>query len=270
MKHPHPHTRHQPSKTLGTVSVPRLGIPAALAVLALLALAASACGSGSIGFQIGGQSVEEAAVDLIETELAEDFGTELTGECPEVSDPEVGTEFTCTATTPDGEVIPVDAVIDREDHIALTAAVATPATIRNAAIEAIEGDLAEVVGADLTAECPEVDNADEGSTFSCTGTLPDGSAAEIEATVGSGADVGVRTTNVVIASALPQIEAAAAELLVEQIGADGTVDCGGAQPVVLDDTNEIDCVVTNAAGATTDAKITMTDLEAGTFTIRQA
>ena len=110
-------------------------------LIGTLALVAVACTSGGIDFQIGGQSVQEAAVELIEDDLADDLGTELTAECPEVPDAEVGTEFMCTATTPEGDEIPVDAVIDREDHIALTAQAATPTSVRNAAIEAIEGCL---------------------------------------------------------------------------------------------------------------------------------
>jgi hypothetical protein len=89
---------------------------AVVAVLASVALAAGC--SGDVSFSIGGQSVEDAAVELIEGELADGIGLgELEADCPEVPDPEVGTEFGCTATTPDGAVIDFAGTVDREDHI---------------------------------------------------------------------------------------------------------------------------------------------------------
>ena len=82
-----------------------------------MALVAAAC-SGSASFSIGGQSVEEAAEELIAGELAEQIGLgELTPSCPAVEDPEVGVTFSCTATTPDGLTIEFAGVVDREDHI---------------------------------------------------------------------------------------------------------------------------------------------------------
>ncbi len=72
----------------------------------------TAC-SGDISFSIGGQSVDDAAVELIEGDLADQIGLgELTAACPEVPDAEVGTEFDCTATTADGAVIEI-AGVDR-------------------------------------------------------------------------------------------------------------------------------------------------------------
>jgi hypothetical protein len=86
----------------------------------VVALAMAAGCSGDFSFSIGGQSVEDAAVELIEGELAEGIGLgELEADCPEVADPEVGTEFDCTATTADGVVIEIAGLVDREDHIDL-------------------------------------------------------------------------------------------------------------------------------------------------------
>jgi hypothetical protein len=86
-------------------------------MLALGAAVTAGC-SGDISFSIGGQSIEDAAVELIEGDLAEGIGLgALEATCPEVADPAVGTEFDCTATTPDGAVIEFAGLVDREDHI---------------------------------------------------------------------------------------------------------------------------------------------------------
>lgn len=76
--------------------------------------------SGSTSFSIGGQSVDEAAEQLIAGDLAGQLGLgELTPTCDELDDPEVGTTFTCTASTADGRVVEFDGVVDGEDHISL-------------------------------------------------------------------------------------------------------------------------------------------------------
>lgn len=94
--------------------------PALVALLGL-AILVSAC-SGSASFSIGGQTVEEAAEELIAGDLAEQIGLgALIPDCPAVDDPEVGTTFACTATTADGQIITIDGVVDREDHIDLKA-----------------------------------------------------------------------------------------------------------------------------------------------------
>lgn len=86
--------------------------------LGVLLAACAVLAGCSASFSIGGQSVEDAAVELISGELADELGLgELSATCPPVEDPEVGTEFTCTATTSDGRTIEFDGVVDREDHI---------------------------------------------------------------------------------------------------------------------------------------------------------
>ena len=88
-----------------------------IALPVALALVAAGC-SGSVDFSIGGQSPERAAEVLIEGELADQAGLgELDATCPDVADPDVGTEFVCTATTSDGQEIEFVTLIDREDHI---------------------------------------------------------------------------------------------------------------------------------------------------------
>ena len=88
----------------------------ALIVLAVIAMLAASCGSAS--FSIGGKSVEEAAEELIAGDLADQLGLgALTPDCPAVEDPEVGTTFQCTATTPDGATIEFDGVVSSEDIV---------------------------------------------------------------------------------------------------------------------------------------------------------
>lgn len=146
-----------------------------------LATLAAAC---SASFTIGDQTVEDAATDLIEGELADQIGLgPLTATCPEVPDPEVGTEFTCTATTGEGETIELAAVVDREDHID----VETVNLISAQAIPAIEAagvdTLNEQSGSALDAtamECPEISLViTPGKTMSCVLTDIDGSQFDV-------------------------------------------------------------------------------------------
>ena len=143
----------------------------------VLALVASAC---SASFSIGGQSVEEAATELIEGELAEQIALgPLNANCPEVEDPDIGTEFACSATTADGETIDFAGIVDREDHIDVTsvnliAARAIPA-YESAGIDLVNQQSGSTL--DVTAmDCPEVSYVfNEGRTMECTLTDVDGS-----------------------------------------------------------------------------------------------
>lgn len=90
-----------------------------LLLLATGMLIMAACG-GSISFSIGGESVEDAAEDLIEGELADGLGLgELSAACEDVDEPQVGSKFSCLATTENGQVVKIDGEVDREDHINL-------------------------------------------------------------------------------------------------------------------------------------------------------
>lgn len=83
--------------------------------LAGLLIVATGC---SASFQIGGVSVEDAAINLINGDLAQSVGRgPLATTCGEVADPQVGTEFECRSRTEDNEQIDWAVVVDREDHI---------------------------------------------------------------------------------------------------------------------------------------------------------
>ena len=125
-----------------------------IALLTTSVIAAS-CGSASFEVSFGGGtgSVEEAAAFLIEGELADQVGTTLVADCPPVDDPDVGTTFTCTATTETGEVIEFDGIVDREDHIDLNS---TNLVVADAVPDweaLVEGSVEETVGVDVVIDC---------------------------------------------------------------------------------------------------------------------
>ena len=167
---------------------------ARIAAVVAVVLTASACGSTSFEVSFGGGSgtVEEAATFLIEGELADQVGAPLIADCPEVPDPEVGTEFTCTGTTEQGDVITFAGIVDREDHIDLN------------------------------------------------------------------------STNLIVADRVAAWEDGVAASVGETLGFAVTVDCGD-RFVVLDETGEIPCRVTDEFGEQARLVVTVTDLDEGDF-----
>ena len=104
----------------------------------------------------------------------------------------MGTTFTCTATTPDGEELTFNAEIREDDEVF----VYTTNYDRVARI-LIEGQLASSLGAEsLTTACDEPGSTEVGSTFTCTADLPSGDTITIDAQVQEGGEVAVQTTNV--------------------------------------------------------------------------
>ena len=83
-----------------------------IAAGAVIAALATGC-----EFSIGGESADQAAVKLIEGEFATNIGFDVTANCPPVDSQEIGTTFSCTATTAEGETIQIAGEIDAEDHI---------------------------------------------------------------------------------------------------------------------------------------------------------
>ena len=163
-------------------------------VVCALVLLATGCGATSFEVSFGGStgSIESVASDLIEGELSDQIGVALEPDCPEVTDPGVGSTFTCTGTTPDGEVIEFAGVVDREDHIDVT------------------------------------------------------------------------STNLLLADQLDGWESVAAESVAAEIEVEVTVDCGD-RFVVFDASFEMRCSIRDQAGDSADLRITITDLDAGDF-----
>jgi len=124
-----------------------------LVVAALSASAMLGACSADASFRIGGESVEDAAAELIETEITEQVGLDLDANCPTVENPEVGTEFTCTASTDDGRTVEFDGVVDRENHIDLKTTNLINAEVL-AAFEASAADKVEQeTGVAVTVDC---------------------------------------------------------------------------------------------------------------------
>ena len=155
------------------------------ASIALSIVAVSGC---SAEFSIGGQSPEDAAVDLIEGELADQIGQPLTGACDDVDDPEVGTAFDCTGTTADGDVIDFVTLIDEEDHISVDSVNVVTAE----AVGRFEAAAVEALGAETGVDLdPAAIDCGDGSVIlppsgdmSCTVTDPtDGTVYEATLTV---------------------------------------------------------------------------------------
>ena len=87
-----------------------------IAALAPLFMVSACMGSASL--QIRGQSVDEAAVELINGDFAQMVGIgPLTTTCDEVVEPEVGTEFGCLSTSGDNQTIEWGVRVDRDNHI---------------------------------------------------------------------------------------------------------------------------------------------------------
>lgn len=82
-----------------------------------------------------------------------------------------------------------------------------------AAIEAIEGSVAQQLGTELTADCPPA----KTKTFTCTALTPDGFSIEANVSTQDDATVSVTTPNYVRASALRELEARATEAIQKQI-----------------------------------------------------
>lgn len=149
-----------------------------------LGLLASACGGASFEFSIGGVSVEDAAVTLIEDDISAQVGMALEADCPAVPDPDVGTEFSCTATTPDGAVIEFAGLIDEEDHIDLSSTNVIRADRLDVWERSGAGAVSELIGGPVEIDCgPDAVVLDPASEMTCVGTDQFGEAAPIIYTI---------------------------------------------------------------------------------------
>jgi hypothetical protein len=203
----------------------------------------------------------DAATGVIEGDLADNLSIEeLDASCEDPSANDVGTTFSCTATTPEGEELTFNAEIRDDDEVF----VYTTNYDRVARI-LIEGQLASSLGVDsLTATCEQPASADVGTTFTCTADLPSGDTVAVDATVQEGGEVAVQTTNLLTSENLANIESEAARILSEQVGATlpaENIDCG-SDPIVAEAGEPFVCALTDPAGSgdVYDAMITLDDL----------
>lgn len=130
----------------------------------VLALTAATVGCS---FSIGGQSPESAGEELIEGDLSELLGLDLTdAECDEPAENEPGEEFSCTATAPEGATVTFDGIIESDDEIFVAASNVVLADEMTAVAEEAASVLGPEVGVEIDPadiECPtESTVLDEG------------------------------------------------------------------------------------------------------------
>ena len=126
---------------------------------------------------------------VIESELADQMGLgELSADCDEPENRNVGTEFACTATTEDGQVIRIVSQFDSEDEIFVYPTNVLSAADVPKAVEVAATVLSPEVGFDIdpaSIECPDgplvlaeggvldctIENPTDGALFPLTITL---------------------------------------------------------------------------------------------------
>lgn len=116
-----------------------------------------------------------------------------------------------------------------------------------AALELIEGPLGEQNGLVYRdAECAEPAADAVGDTFACTATTDDGAAVEFTGVVDADDKIFVAPTNVIVADEMPIVEAEAAQVLGEVIGAEidpSAVECPDVTTVLVD--GRLRCEITD-------------------------
>ena len=145
---------------------------------------------------------------------------------------------------------------------------------RQAAERLIEGDLAaqNELG-ELTATCDEPADEEAGTTFECTSTGELGEIAWLT-TIEQDDKIAVKSTNLVTADALEDLEDAAVGVLEEQIGGEigaENLECGDG-PVILDADGATLCALTDPSSPQDvyDATLFVTDVDSGEFRIEVA
>jgi hypothetical protein len=156
----------------------------------LVIAALSALTGCSFEFSLGDESVEDAGVELVEGELAEQLGQELSdAECESPAEEEVGEEFTCSATDENDETITFVGVIEEGDQIF----VAPSNVLAAEEMDQLEAEAAAVLGPEVGVEidpadieCPneqtvlddgqltcEITDPTTGDVYALTATLSD-------------------------------------------------------------------------------------------------
>jgi hypothetical protein len=127
----------------------------------------------------------------------------------------------------------------------------------------IEETLADQIGlGELKANCSKPSSGDVGSRFLCTADTEDGRTIELQAVIEEDGPY-VETTNVVLDANLPPIVASVLAEIENLSGvdlADDALDCGNAS-LIVDDSNEAVCELTDPTGAVFDTTITFNGLD---------
>lgn len=132
----------------------------------------------------------------------------------------------------------------------------------NATEDVIEDALAEQIGlGELTASCSKPASEDVGSRFLCTAVTEDGRTVEMQAIIEDDGPF-VETTNVVLAENVVPITRTILGQIEEQSGLelpDRALDCG-TESLIVDESNQVVCLLTDPAGDTFDTIITFNGL----------
>lgn len=147
-----------------------------------LALFTAGC-SADVSFSIGGRSVEEAATDVIEEDIADLLGWELAASCEDVDDPAVGDVFSCTSPAPTGGQILFEVTVEEN-----MVDVQSQNLVRADAVELFEAAALDLVRADTGATYPDgsFDCGDDtlvippDGVVDCQLSLPEGGVQTIE------------------------------------------------------------------------------------------
>lgn len=134
---------------------------------------------------------------------------------------------------------------------------------RETATAVIESEIEDQVGlGELTASCQEPEERVVGSEFPCTATTESGDLIKITTTFEEEDRIFVLPTNVVLASDMELVEAAAAKTIGDEVGAEidpSDVDCPDTS-VVLDADDQMRCEITDTSvGTTYELIVTLTD-----------
>lgn len=141
----------------------------------------------------------------------------------------------------------------------------------------IAGEMATAIGlGPLTPTCNDPGALDIGVSFSCTAartTQPPGDPIQITGIINPDGHLGLVTSNLISAAALPSFERQAASQLNESAGANFTaesVDCGNTS-VVLGADKVLRCALTMpASGQVYDLDLAVTDLDGRHFALKVA
>lgn len=130
-----------------------------LYVAALLMLSLVACTS-----TLEGGDIEEQVAE----DVQEQQGVEVEVVCPDDIEAKEGGEFTCTATDPDGNEIPIKVVQeDDEGNVNWTMNVLNLSAIE----ESLAPDVTASVGAEVTIDCPaQLVLSEAGNSIDCQAT----------------------------------------------------------------------------------------------------
>lgn len=133
--------------------------------------------SVDVSVSFGGDDAAEAAVDLIEDEIAGQAGMgELDAQCEEIDDPQTGDIFTCTAETELGDTIRFIATMEDEETVDVESInLVTPAgldLIEELAVQTLEENAGATLGLE-NFDCGEGALVVEpGGTIDCVLTDP--------------------------------------------------------------------------------------------------